>query len=160
VRQLVVAALLGLAAVPLYAQTTAEHRGLAEEMRAVRGAIERIEKGQTALLLLIRIQIEESRLAALDAERRQLTARQQVLERDNAKAIRSRAASSGPAPTVMMADGSLADARQDQESAGRHDEIARQLTAVRQERQRVEEAIRLLRERIGVWESRLDPSLR
>jgi len=159
-RRLVFAALLGPAALPLLGQTPAESRGLAEEMRSVRTAIERLEKGQTSLLLLLRIQIDEGRLAALEAERLQLTARLQVLERDHAKAARSRAAASGPGPAVMTADGSVVEVREDTERSGTPEEIGRQLSAVRQQRQRVEEAIRLVRERIAVWESKLDPSFR
>lgn len=159
-RLIFIATFLCPAALPLLGQTPAEYRGLAEEMRTVRSAIERLEKGQTALLVLLQIQIDESRLAGLNTERQQLTARQQALEKDHARAARSRAASSGPAPAVMMADGSLVEARQDQEAAGQLEEIARSLTFVRQERQRVEEAIRILRERITLWESRLDLSIR
>lgn len=160
-RPFVIAALLFPAALPIPGQSAAEQRGLAEEMRSVRAAIERLEKGQTALLLLLRIQIDESRLAALEAERLQLLARQRALEKEHASVTRARSAASvGAGPTVLTADGSIVEARQTQDSAEQPEEMARSLASVSQQRRRVEEAIRLLRERITLWESRLDPSLR
>jgi len=136
-----------------------------EELRGVRTSMEKLEKGQNALVALARIQVDESRVAVLEAQRLQLLSREQDLEKrmaGNAAAIPQERP--GAVPTLVQAvpDGSqrIVQAVPASPAADRFTESPQRLEEVRRSRQAIEQSIAGLRKRIALWEKYLDDVLR
>lgn len=131
-----------------------------EELKSVRSAIERLENGQLALLALVRIQLEEQRLAALEAQRAQLAVREGQLSQELTAADAAlRSMTNGQQLPELE---SVTGASERITTAGvspavtRHTEATQKLEQARRARQSLEESIAKLRARISALEKYLE----
>jgi len=139
-------------------------RSVLEELKAVRTLLERLEHNQRALIVLARIQIDEGRAAALEAQWLQLSSQEARLDQDMAgSAAVSGGGDDASSPPELQAvtasDERVVTTDVDPSSAKRR-EGARRADEARRARQNVEQQIARLRERIAAWEKYLDGVLR
>jgi hypothetical protein len=134
-------------------------RDTLDELKSVRVSLERLEKGQNQLIVLARIQIDESRIATLEAQRQSLLEREpQLAEEVGRLGIMVKQAASGVMTLVEATpDGpeSMVVAKPDNVAA-RHAEAARQLDEARSGLRTLDQAITGLRTRIATWEKRFE----
>ena len=161
--------LLALAIVP--AVTAAQgpdplsNQKIAEELRAVRISLEKIERSQSVLIVLSRIQIDESRVAVLEARRLQLLSQEQSLERqtlDTAALLPREQSGSQSAVVQVSPDGSpqVVQAPSGSSAAERFTEVSGKLEEVRRARLAIEQSIAGFRKRIAGWEKQVEEALR
>jgi len=127
-----------------------------EELQGVQATLARVievlEKGQRAQLILVRIQIDQGRAAALESQRIQLLEQERDLEKESTEAAAlARAQDSGLLRTAPGAPNTI-NARKDQAS--------RKLEEVRRMRTSVEQELTALRNRIATMEKSLEEALR
>ena len=154
--------LLTFALAPLLCWAQADpsvQQKLLDEMKNVRASLVRIEKGQNALLALIRIQVEEGRVAALEARRLRLEGQEQSV----GKEIETTAAAlandqSGNSPTGPESSPALASLSQ--QVRNNHARASQKRDALASERRTIEESITAVRNRIAALEKYLEDSLR
>ena len=137
---------------------TAQQRVI-EELRGVRTTLERLEKSNAILVSLVKIQIDESRLAALEAQRQRLVAQEQDLSNEIGKtgpAVLHEDANSGRR-LVQSANGSEPEFRTAPSPAKiRHTEATRRIEEVRRGIRTLEQSMTELRNRIAVVEKHLE----
>ncbi len=134
-------------------------RQVLEELKGMRASLERLEKGQRALLALIRLQADESRVTALEGQRLQLSTREQSLRKDVEAAGLS---VNAPPLMVMNPDGSTAPAPpvDDGPARARLAQVTSSLKEVEQARQTLDRDIARLKERIAAVEKYIEDVLR
>jgi hypothetical protein len=134
------------------------------ELKGVRAALEKLDSGQKALMTLVRIQINESRVAHLEAQRVQVSAKEQDYrkEADNAAATLRRLENGSGAASVQSETGAI-------ESGAsldltpfrtRHAQAAQRAEETTRTRQNMDQAIAALRSRIAALEKSLEAAAR
>jgi hypothetical protein len=130
-----------------------------EELRGVRLTLEKVEKSLRVLNERVRIQTDENRLTALEAERQSLLTQEQSLREEIDKAsLALRNEDPRPLPTlVQSAPGSEPVMRTEPSPArSRQAEATRRLQEVRQRIRTIEPSIASLRNRIAAAEKSLE----
>jgi hypothetical protein len=129
------------------------------ELKGVRAVLEKLESGQKALMALARIQIDESRVAYLEAQRLQLSTKEQELSKEAERAaatLRGLAGGSGMA-VAQAATGGDSTASLD---LGPYQQRLSQATQKSAEatraRQTIEQTLAVLRSRIAAMEKALE----
>ena len=125
-----------------------------DELKALRVSLEKLERGQKALIALTRIGIDTAKLAELQVQRRQLLDRELELSK---RAAPSASNDSGAAQQTLVSlgpNGQTEIVRAAPAHAGV--ESSRTLADVRRERQTLDESIDTLRRRIAAWEKYFD----
>jgi chromosome segregation ATPase len=129
---------------------------LLDELKAVNATlakvVDELAKTQKAQLMLARIQIDESRSAALELQRRDLAAQERGLIQEAEEA----------ATLVAAEEAGLIKTAEGAPSTGwtRREEAERALEEVRQTRSSVEQQLATLRKRIAATEKRLEEAVR
>ncbi|HUL74841.1 MAG TPA: hypothetical protein VLT86_17140 [Vicinamibacterales bacterium] len=151
--------LLLLPLLPLAQTPDVNQPGVLEELKSVRATLEKLEKGQRMLVALMRIQIDEGRMAGLEAERKQLTAEETTL---NERVTQLSAAAANPATSRLATPtgSSQAQAAQDAANGARLDEATRRLDGVRSRLRTTEASIAALRNEISSWEQYFQDAMR
>jgi hypothetical protein len=150
---------LALSLLPVFSlaqSTDTANQRVIEELRGVRAML---EKSQRVLVALVRIQIDESRLAALEAERQRLLTQEQGLSDEIDKAaVALRNEDNRQVPTfVQSVPGSEPVMRIEPHPArSRHAEATRRIQEVRGRKLNVEQSITGIKDRIAAWEKHLD----
>jgi hypothetical protein len=130
-----------------------------DELRAIRASMEKAERTHAALVALARIQIDEGRVAALEAQRLQLMAQEHDLEREAGPA-----SSDGPSGAKVMLrvmpDGQPEVVSSGSAGASQATPAGRRLSETQRRRLEIEQSIEGLRKRIAVWEKQLEEALR
>lgn len=151
-----------LAAAPVLVAAQAvglSQQSTAEDLKAVRSSLERLERGQAQLVALIRIQIDESRLTALEAQQQRLLALEQSLAAQislSAANPRGEDVASGPRLVQALPGGEPVIRNEPSPVATRGAEASRKLEEVRRNLRTVEKSMAVLKERISVWEKQLE----
>jgi hypothetical protein len=138
---------------------------IAEELRAVRSSLEKIERSQSVLIVLSRIQIDESRVSVLEARRLQLLSQEQPLEKqvlESSSSLPREQSGSQSAVVQISPDGSpqVVQAPSGSSAAERFTEASGKLEEVRRTRLAIEQSIAGFRKRIAVWEKQVEETLR
>lgn len=133
-------------------------RMMLDELKGIRAALERIEISQRAILTLTRLQIDESRVAALEAERSRLALREDGLRKETAVAARASEAQE----QVGQPDGSSQVVASSQIPAARA-QTAQASAALREvsiSREALDQQIGRLKERIAQLQKAIDDAAR
>jgi len=151
--------LLLLPLLPLEQTPDVNQPGVLEELKSVRATLEKLEKGQRMLVALMRIQIDEGRMAGLEAERKQLAAEESTL---NERVMQLSAAAANPAASRLATPtgSSGGQAAQDSANRARLDEATRRLDDVRSRLRTAEASIAALRNEIASWEQYFQDAMR
>jgi len=134
-----------------------------EELRSVRAALERLEKGQSILAALTRVQIDESRLATLEAERQRLLAEQQQItaEIDRIAPVVQQEVAANVPRLVQASPGAEPVLRSEPSPIRiRHGVATRRLEEIRTRLRTIEESAGALRQRIAAIEKSLGDEVR
>jgi hypothetical protein len=102
------------------------------ELRSIRGVLERMERGQRALLLLVRLQTDQARLTMLETQWSGLSEREAEWSREAAAERRN---ASAPAAQLRTADGGVEPAPKADDGAQRS-RLAESELALREARER------------------------
>jgi len=147
-----------LPALGLAQESVASQRVL-DELKGIRASLERMEKGQAALIALMRVQFDEIKLTDLDAQRSRLTVQEQELGKEMATAARM---TDGPPAMVMSADGTSQPAAPADTSAlkARAAQASSSLKEVQRARQAVDQEIARIKDRIAALDRYLADFLR
>jgi hypothetical protein len=143
-------------------QTAAPQQHVLDELKGIRGTLEKMETSQRMLLALLRIQIDEARLPSAERERETLATQQRALS-DELGALR--AAMDGLPPTSSLTVSDAKSMREDSmnggQSAREHvDEVARKLADVRRSLRQLDQSISETRARIATWEKYFNDLMR
>jgi hypothetical protein len=130
-----------------------------EQLKGVVAALERLEKSNNLLIVLNRIQIDESRLATLEAQRQGLLTQEKVLTEEISSSAPSRDAPSSVGRLVQVGPGGDPVVGRDTGST-RYADATRKLDEVRRNLRSVEQSITTLRGRVAAWEKRLEEAER
>lgn len=140
-------------------QDVATNQKILDELRSIRASLERLEKGQRALLALARIQADGSQLTALEAQRQRLAAEERDLEKEIAAATRTMAA---PTPMMMNPDGTSQPAEPIDTGPlrARLNQASSSLKEVQRAREKLDQEIAWLKGRIAAAEKLIEDALR
>ncbi|MCW5965565.1 MAG: hypothetical protein KIT83_16125 [Bryobacterales bacterium] len=134
------------------------------ELKAMRTALQKVESDQKALITLIRIQIDESRIASLELQRMQLLASERELKEaaENANAALRAIDNASSTGAIQTADGDEAPLGSVDLTPlrARHAEAVQRASEATSERQRLSESIAALRKRVATLEKSLEGMLR
>jgi hypothetical protein len=135
-----------------------------EELKGIRGALERLENSQRLLAGMLRIQIDEQRVAALEAQRLQLSAREAELNKEVAGMVgrlqHTRSRESLPELQEVTGTSERLTTGDVSPWAIRHAEATKQAEETRRAKQNLEESIARLRARIASFEKYLEGATR
>lgn len=139
------------------AQAGADSQLLAE-LKAVRAALEKLDNGQKVLAALARIQIDESRVASLEAQRLQLLSSEQDHRKEAAATLRSLEGGSSPV-ALHTATGEESTAGADLTPLrNRLSQANQKAEEAARTRKGIEQAIAALRARIATLEKFVEES--
>lgn len=146
------------------ARDLATDQKILAELKGVRAALEKLEAGQKTLAALTRIQIDEGRIAHLEAQRLQLSAKEQELKKEVDRAAMTlrgveSGSATGPVQTATGRGESISSVDLGPLRA-RHSQAAQNAEETTRARQSIEQSIAVLRNRIAVMEKYLEGATR
>jgi hypothetical protein len=135
-------------------------QSIVDELKAIRATLEKVDATQRMLTALLRIQIDEGRLASLEGEWRTLAAQERALN-DELGALRANAERLPQATALAFADAaSDVNPDSDQPEARAHrEEVGRKAEEVKRSLRTLEASIADARSRIAAWEKFLQQLL-
>lgn len=126
---------------------------LLDELKGIRASMERIEKAQKALLVVVRMQADSSQAAVLEEQRARLASREQELSREST-------AAASPPMVMVVENGAERTVPATAVDSGRSAQIAAQLKEVSAARQKLDQEIARIRERMAAVDKIIEEALR
>jgi hypothetical protein len=126
---------------------------LLDELKGIRASLERIEKAQKALLVVVRMQADSSQAAVLEEQRARLASREQELGRESS-------AAASPPMMMVVENGAERAAPASTADTTRAAQIAAQLKEVSAARQKLDLEIARIRERLAAMDKLIEDALR